>query len=92
MKRMLKTKPFQETLGADMCGPGSLKILLSYYGIEKSEKELAIICGAKKDVGTNDQGLKRVAEKLGFRVKIKNNSSFEDIEKWLNMEVPIIVD
>lgn len=92
MKRMLKIKPFQETLGADMCGPGSLKILLSYYGIEKNEKELAVMCGAKKDIDANDQGLKRAAEKLGFEVKIQNNSSFEDIEKWLEKGVPVIVD
>ena len=38
---MLKIKPFQETLHADMCGPASLKIVLDYYGVSKTEKELA---------------------------------------------------
>jgi hypothetical protein len=38
MKTMLKIKPFQETLGASICGPASLRIVLSYYGEEKSEK------------------------------------------------------
>jgi hypothetical protein len=39
-KIILDVKPFQETLHADMCGPASLKIVLSYYGIKKSEEEL----------------------------------------------------
>lgn len=92
MKKMLKIKPFQETLNAGMCGPASLKILLSYYGIEKSEKELAKLCGTKKDLGTDDQGIKKAAESFGFKVRIKNNSSFKDIEKWLDKKVPVIVN
>ncbi|OGZ64231.1 MAG: hypothetical protein A2998_00345 [Candidatus Staskawiczbacteria bacterium RIFCSPLOWO2_01_FULL_37_25b] len=91
-KILLKVKPFQETLHADMCGPASLKIVLDYYGIEKSEKELAKLCKIKKGLGVDDKGIKKVAEKLGFRVEIKNNSSFKDIEKWLKKGVPVIVD
>lgn len=92
MKKMLKVKSFQETLNAGMCGPASLKILLSYYGVDKDEKELARLCGTKKDLGTDDQGIKKAAESLGFKVKIKNNSSFKDIEGWLKKDVPVIVD
>ncbi len=92
MKRMLKIKPFQETLNAGMCGPASLKIVLDFYGIEKTEKELAKLCNAKKDLGTDDQGIKSAAESLGLKVKIKNNSSFKDIEGWLKKDVPVIVD
>ena len=90
--KMLKIKPFQETLNIGMCGPASLKILLSYYGVEKNEKELAKLCGTKKDLGTDDEGIKRAAESLGFKVKIKNNSSFKDIERWLNKDVPVIIN
>lgn len=89
---MLKIKPFQETLNAGMCGPASLKILLSYYGVKKDEKELAKLCGTKNDLGTDDRGIKKAAENLGFKVKIKNNSSFKDIERWLDKNVPIIIN
>jgi ABC-type bacteriocin/lantibiotic exporter with double-glycine peptidase domain len=91
-KIILKVKPFQETLHADMCGPASLKIVLEYYGVNKSEDELAQLCKVKKGWGVDDKGIKLAAEKLGFKVKIKNNSSFKDIEKWFKKEVPIIVD
>jgi hypothetical protein len=40
-KIILKVKPFQETLYADMCGPASLKIVLDYCVVSKTEKELA---------------------------------------------------
>lgn len=92
MKRMLKLKPFQETLNAGMCGPASLKIVLDYYGVEKSEKELAKLCEYDKDLGVDDKGIKRAAESLGFKVKIKNNSSFKDIAKWLDKKAPVIVN
>jgi len=92
MKKILKIKSFQETLNVGMCGPASLKIVLDYYGIEKSEKELAKLCGTKNNLGTDDKGLKRAVERLGFKVKIKNNSSFKEIERWLEKDVPVIVN
>lgn len=92
MKRILSLKPFQETLRAGMCGPASLKIVLEYYGVEKTEQELAKLCGVRNDLGTNEQGLKVAAEQLGFTVEIKNECTFEDIEQWLNRNVPVIVN
>ncbi|HBI16959.1 MAG TPA: hypothetical protein DDY52_02265 [Candidatus Moranbacteria bacterium] len=92
MKKMLKVKPFQETLNAGMCGPASLKIVLSYYKVEKGESELAKLCGTDEDLGTDDRAIEKAAKSLGFKVKIKNNSSFKDIEKWLDKDVPVIVN
>lgn len=91
-KIILKIKPFQETLNSSYCGPASLKILLSYYGIEKSEKELAKLCKTKKGLGTKSKEIERVAKRFGFKVRIKDNSNFKDIERWLNKKVPVIVD
>ncbi len=92
MKYFLDIKPFQGTLNKGYCGPASLKILLSYYGVKKSEKELAKLCSTTKELGTDDKRIKKAAEKLGFKVEIKNNSSFKDIEKWLKIKIPVIVD
>lgn len=62
MKKFIRLRPFQETLYAGMCGPASLKIALDYYGVQKSEKELAKLCGVKKDLGTDDKNIKKAAE------------------------------
>jgi basic membrane lipoprotein Med (substrate-binding protein (PBP1-ABC) superfamily) len=29
-----------------------------------------------------DRGIKKAAEKIGFKVEIKNNSSYKDIQNW----------
>ncbi len=92
MKKILKVKPFQETLNASMCGPASLKIVLKYYGMEATEKELARLAGASSNLGADDKGLALAAKHFGFKVKIKNNSSFKDIEKWLDKKAPVIVN
>lgn len=92
MKKMLKIESFQETLNASMCGPASIKIVLDYYGIEKSENELAKLCKVDKNLGVEDKIIKRVAEQLGFKVIIENDSNLKDIEKWLDKKVPVIVD
>ena len=92
MEKMLPVEPFQETLGVGMCGPASLKIVLEYYGIRKTERELAELCGTTRDLGTDDRGLRRAAERLGFTVDIRNESTFEDIWQWLDRGVPVIVD
>lgn len=88
---MLKLKPFQETLNASICGPASLKIVLKYYGVEATEKELAKIAGWNRDLGIDEEGIKKAVNLFGFKVKIKNNSNFKDIEKWLERKVPVIV-
>jgi len=92
MKKFIKIKPFQETLFMSMCGPASLKIALSYYGIDKSERELAKMLNWNKESGINDADILRVAKQLGFQTKLKRNSNFADIEKWLDKKAPVIVN
>lgn len=89
---MLNIKPFQETLGAGMCGPASLKMVSDFYKVSKTEEELAKLCGTDPKLGTDEEGIKRAAENLGFKVEIKNNSSFEDIQSWLDKNTPVIVN
>lgn len=91
-KIILDVKPFQETLHADMCGPASLKIVLDYYGVNKSEKELAELIGVTKGLGADDSSFARVSKSLGFNVLIKNECSLKDIGEYLAKGVPVIVD
>ena len=91
-KKILKLKSFQETLNKGMCGPASLKIVLDYYGVYKTEKELAEMTGWNEGVGIDDKGIIFAMKSLGFKIKIKENSSFQDIGKWLDEKVPVIVD
>ena len=75
-----------------MCGPASLKIVLKYYGMSKSEGELYHLCETDPELGTSEEGIRKAAEQLGFGVIIKNESSFEDIEMYLKRDIPVIID
>mgnify|MGYP001562672639 CR=1 FL=1 len=75
-----------------MCGPATMKMLLDYFGVKKSEKELARLMKHSPKRGTDEKDARRVAKKFGFKILIKNNSSFAEIKKWLDRGVPVIVD
>ena len=89
---ILPVKPFQETLHGGYCGPASLKMMLAYYGVEKSEEEVAQKCERDPDLGTDDESIKQAAEEYGFQVEIQSNASFDDIQRWLYKKVPVIVN
>ncbi len=88
----LQIRPFQEKLNAGYCGPVVLKMVLDYYGVQETEEELAQLARTSKERGTDDQAIQRVLESFGLKVTIKNKASFEDIQGWLDKEVPVIVD
>jgi len=67
-------------------------MVFDYYGIEKSEAEIAKLCGVAEGLGADEKGIKQAAEGLGLKVEIKNNSAFEDIQYWLDKKVPVIVN
>lgn len=89
---LLDVKPFQETTHGSYCGPASLKIVLAYYELEKTEEEIAEKCGRAPDLGTNASSIKQAAESYGYKVVIQDEASFEDIQRWLNKQVPVIVN
>ncbi len=91
-KIILKSKPFQGTPFKGWCGPSTLKIVFDYYGLNLPEKKLVKLCKTTREKGTTVQNIRAIAKNLGFKVKVQNNSNFEEIYKWLQKDVPVIVD
>lgn len=87
--RYIKVKHYKET--PDFCGPASLKILLSHYGLEISEKELIRLTEATSRYGTEHEDLVRAARKLGFSVHTKERSTLSDLESTMKKGVPAII-
>jgi ABC-type bacteriocin/lantibiotic exporter with double-glycine peptidase domain len=79
-------------MGGGYCGPASLKMVLDFWGVAKSEEEVAVACRRDPDLGTDDESLKTAAESYGFEVEIENGASFDSVRKWLDQGVPPIVD
>ena len=92
MSKLLPVRPFQETLYGGFCGPAVIKMVLDFYGIKRSEMELAILSDKDENLGISDQDIKRVLESEGLKVKIKNFSSYKDIQTALDKGRPVIVD
>jgi len=66
-------------------------MVLAYYGLKRSEKKLAELTQCNPTRGTSAHNLANAARTLGFKVKIKDLASFEDIQDWLARGVPVIV-
>jgi len=89
--KLLKLRKYKQS-DDSLCGPASIRIVLSYYGIKASEEEIAKRSKHTYERGTNDTNMKKAVESYGLSCKIKNNSSFEDIKYYLAQEIPLIVD
>lgn len=88
--KLLNVKPCRQTSG--LCGPAALKMVLAYYGVRKSERELARLSGAVRTRGAEAPGLARAARRLGFKARIKDRATLGDIKKFVDKGIPVIVD
>ena len=87
---MLKVKPFKSSPAH--CGPGTLKMFLGYYGIQRTEKELAKELKWNEKDGVTAQNIVKTAKKYGFEGFIKDNSSLENIRRYILKKEPVIVE
>jgi len=88
---MLTIFPFKQS-DASRCGPAAIKMVLSYYKIDALEEEICKRCSLTYELGCTDVQMKEAIESFGLGCEIKNNSTLEDVEYWINHHVPVIVD
>ena len=67
-------------------------MVLDFYGVSKTEKDLVKLSGATRERGIEAPALLQVAKKFGFKGFIKDYAAFKDIKKYLKRNVPVIVD
>ena len=87
---MINLKPYKQSKG--YCGPACLKMVLSAYGINKSEKYLANITKTSRTEGCDEGNIVRAAEKFCLKGYVKQNSSIKEVKKLVKRGVPVIVD
>ncbi len=81
--------PFRQTPG--LCGAASLKIILEYFEIHKTEAELATLSGATPEIGVPATGILTACKALGFTATIKDEAEFKNIEECLAKKIPVMV-
>ncbi len=89
MVKLLNVKPFRQT--PRHCGPASLKMVLKYYGISKSESELARITKCD-NTGTRAKNIVIAAKRLGMDAYVKDNSDITELLALIKRGIPVIVD
>lgn len=87
----IPVKHFLQSAG--LCGPASLRILLSYFGKSYSEVELAQLAQATLEHGTEHEGMIAAVKTIGGFVFAKEGGTVEELEYLVKKErLPVIID
>jgi predicted double-glycine peptidase len=73
------------------CGAASMRMILSYFGIDKSEAQVRKFVGSKPDGGTYFAGFLNTAKKLKLKYVCEENSSISRLKSLLEDSYQIIV-
>lgn len=88
---MIKLKAFKQT-NPSTCGATCLKMVLDYYKIRKSEKELVRLAHTSRRYGTKAQDIVRVGNIFGLNGFVKEFSNIKDINKYISKDIPVIIN
>ncbi len=69
-----------------------MKMVLSAYGMNKSEKYLAKATKSSRTEGCWEKEIVKAAKELGFKGYVKNYSSINELKKLVKKGTPVIVD
>jgi len=87
---MIKIKLCKQSRG--YCGPASLKMVLSAYGINKSESYLAKLTKASRVKGCSEENIVKSGKRYGLKGYVKQHSSINELKKLIKRGIPVIVD
>ncbi len=88
---MIKVKPFRQKTG--LCGPAVLKMVLAYYGVERTERELAELTRCDPNLGISGEVMLATVKTMGFDGYLKDDASLSDLEELVvKQQIPVIVD
>ncbi len=89
---VINLKHYSQKKGSSACGPVSLKMIFQYYGKKIPIQKIIKQCNPVKGRGTSHKILIQTARKNNFRVSAKNNSSINEIKKFIDKKIPVLVN
>lgn len=95
MQTKLIEVPFYHQSNNLNCAPASARAVLEFYGIKKTEEELAKLMETDKNKGTSPpnfiSGLKTLGLRVQFIHKEPKEKEFKQLQEFLKNRIPIIV-
>lgn len=76
---------------ASACGPASIQMVLTYFGIPYSFKEIARISRYKKSEGLSNKDIVKTLRVLGLAVREKANTTWAELTRLNTPDKVIIV-
>jgi predicted double-glycine peptidase len=67
-------------------------MVFSFFGLFKSEEYLARAAGTNSDIGTEHHNMIAVATREGFYTYVNNNSTLDELKRFVGRGLPVIVD
>lgn len=83
--------PFYKQKTEFNCGPAVLQMVFDYFGFLKDQNFLAYHANTNEEIGTTNKDMIKTATDHGFYCYVNNNSSFFEVEHFLNKGLPVIV-
>lgn len=74
-----------------LCGPAALKVVLTHYKKEYSHDEIAKLCEVTPDEHASHAKMISGAEAAGLKTADFDNATIEDIRRFVEDDVPVIV-
>lgn len=86
----MKIKPIKQR-DSNACGPTSIEMVTRYFNLPYSVKQISDVSKYKQREGLSNLELVETLEKLGFQVRTKFNSLWDDLKTYNTKENVIIL-
>lgn len=73
------------------CGAAALQSVLLYWGHEYMETDLMKMLRTTADSGTQPSDIVRVAQELKLNVELRQNMTYQDLERIIDKNIPVII-
>ncbi len=83
--------PYHKQEKTYYCGPAVLQMVFEYFGFIKTQNYFAGYLETNKKIGTEDVNMIKTALSHGFYCYVNNNSTFFEIENFIDRGLPVIV-
>lgn len=90
-KIMSRNFPYYKQQKHNTCGAACMRMALEYFGIKKSEKDLAEILGTNWHRGTWHKDLVKCAEKFNLAFVEKKNATLKDLKEFQSQGFILII-